>query len=350
MNWFGAQNLFGMIETSMEQSTQRVRSELPSGDPTLLNKVAWSRRWSDPNASAEFARTARNAAMKGTGRRSRVQHGLSLCTLAWHAKWRGSLDEAMGYCLSAESYLPEREHVETRARVYSTLAGIHFARNRFDLANCALDRGFWLLRDVSDEDALDSMVDLLLTRAIVQRHTGERARAGITLGRALELSTLELQPSVEYCTATWLLADGDTEAARIRATTALETSIARGNRLILPYLLCLIGACDVKLNRSEDALASLKRGMKLAEEDEDQRVQCFLYRQLAQFEVAKDDLVRARAHLESAARIAKVLNHAFERKRIALQLADIFERSREYKKAVHQHKLAWQLQNETRMS
>ncbi|MEM7718300.1 MAG: hypothetical protein AAF222_03795 [Pseudomonadota bacterium] len=334
----------------MEQSTQRVKSELPSGDPTLLNKVAWVRRWSDPNASAAFAQTARATAIKGSGQRSRVQHGLSLCTLAWHAKWRGSLDKAMGYCLSAESYLPEREHAETRARVYAVLAGVHFARNRFDLANCALDRGFWLLRDAADEDVPDAMVDLLLTRAIVQRHTGERARAGITLGRAQELSNPELQAGVEYCTATWLLADGDVEAARIRAATALETSHSNANRLIRPYLLCLLGACDLKLGRQDEALVSLKLGMELAKEDEDQRVQCFLHRQLAQFEADKDELICARDHLEAAGRIAKKLNHSFERKRIALQLADLFERSNDYKKAVQQHKLAWRLQNETRIS
>lgn len=334
----------------MEHPTQRIRSELPSGDPTLLNKLAWSRRWSDPVASVDFAKTARSTALKGSGRRSRVQHGLSLCTLAWHAKWRGSLDDAMGYCLSAESYLPEREYPEPRARVYAVLGSVHFARNRFDLSNCALDRGFWLLRDTPDEDVRDAMVDLLLTRAIVQRHTGERARAGITLGRAHELSTSELRAGVEYCTAMWLLADGDAEAARIRGVTALETARDQNNHLILPYLLGLLGACDIKLGRGEEALQSLEKGMKIAREDGDARAQCMLYGHFAQLEMDNDRLEAAQEHLENAARLAKSLNHAFERKRIALQLAEVFERAKEYKKAVHQHKLAWRLQNETRMS
>ena len=334
----------------MEQPTRRVRSELPSGDPTLLNKVAWSRRWIDPPASMDFAKTARAAALKGSGRRSRMQHGLALCTLAWHAKWRGSLDEAMGYCLSAESYLPERDHPEPRARVYAVLGSVHFARNRFDLANCALDRGFWLLRDFPDEDVGDAMVDLLLTRAIVQRHTGERARAGITLGRAQELSNAELCAGVEYCTSMWLLADGDADAARSRGGTALESAREMNNRLIMPYLLGLLGACDIKLNRLEDAMQSLEKGMKIAKEDGDQRVQCFLNRHFAKPEMNRGNLDLAREHLEAAAKMAKSLNHAFERKRIALQLADLFELSKDYKKAVHQHNLAWRLQNETRMS
>lgn len=334
----------------MEQGSKRVKSELPSGDPTLLNKVAWSRRWSDPLASVDFASTARQTAMKGTGRRSRAQHGLALCSLAWHAKWRGSLDDAMGYCLSAESYLAERDYPEPRARVYAILGSVHFARNRFDLANCALDRGFWLLRDTPDDGVAEAMVDLLLTRAIVQRHTGERARAGITLGRAQELATDNMRPGVDYCTAIWLLSDGDAEAARIRGVTALETARTQSNALMMPYLLSLLGACDVKLERADDARENLEMGMKLAVEGQDQRVMCFIHRHMAQLATDLGNLDEAREHLETAARIAKSLNHSFERKRIALQLADLFERLKDYKKAVHQHKFAWRLQNETRTS
>lgn len=334
----------------MEQPTSRTKSELPSGDPTLLNKLAWSRRWVDRRASAEFAKSARSTALNGSGRRSRIQHGLALCTLAWHARWRGAIDEAMGYCLSAESYLPEREHPEPRARIYSILGAVHFARNRFDLSNCALDRGFWLLRDMPDEDAQEAMVDLLLTRAIVQRYTGERARAGITLGRAQEISSPELLPSVEYCTATWLMADGDAEGARIRGVTALENARAQGNRVITPYLLALLGACDIAAERFDEARDSLNAGVAFATEEEDLRVQCYLHRYFANLEVTQGNLDEAKAHLETSGRLAKSLNYGFERKRTALQLADLFEQLKDYKKAVQQHKLAWRLQNETRMS
>lgn len=334
----------------MEQPSHRINSELPSGDPTLLNKLAWSRRWTDRLSSVDFAKTARSAAAKGTGRRSRTQHGLALTALAWHAKWSGSLDDAMSFCLSAETYLPERENAETRARVYAILASIHFARNRYDLANCALDRGFWLLRDIPDTKVDEAMVDLLLTRAILQRHAGERARAGITLGRAHELAGEDMLPGVEYCTATWLLADGDADAARIRGVTALENARTQSNRLILPYLYNLMGACDIKLSRSEEALDSLEAGLKIAVEDKDERVRCFILRNFAQLAMALGGLDEAKEHLEAAAKIAKTLGHSFERKRIALQLAELFEQSKDYKRAVQQHKLAWRLQNETRVS
>ena len=334
----------------MESTSKRIRSELPSGDPTLLNKVAWSRRWSDRSASVDFASTARDTAKKGSGRRSRTQHGLALCTLAWHASWRGTLDEAMGYCLSAETYLPERENAEARARIYAILGKIHFARNRFDLANCSLERGFWLLRDMPDAEVNEAHVELLLTRASVQRNTGERARSGITLGRAQEICSEVMEPDVGYCTALWLLVDGDAEASRQRAVTAFEAANEQSNKLILPYLHGLIGACDSRLGRTSEAIESLTKGMELAEKDDDFRVQCVINRYFAQLEKGRDNLDAAKTHLEAAGRIAKKLDHLFERKRVALQLADIFEELKDYKKAVQQHKLAWRLQNETRVT
>ncbi len=334
----------------MEQPSLRKRSELPSGDPTLLNRLAWSRRWTDRNASMNFAETARATAAKGTGKRSRVQHGLALTTLAWHAKWRGALDQAMEYCLSAETYLPERENAECRALVYSLLGSIHFARNRFDLAECALERGFWLLRDIPEMDVQDAIVELLLARAIVQRHTGERARAGITLGRASDICTEEMFPSVEYCTAIWLLADGDAEGARIRGVTALETARTQSNHTVLPYMYSLLGACDIRLGRPDDAEASLTEGLRLAEMDGDDRVRCFILRDLGLLEISRGSLDNARAHFDAASKLAAKLGLSFERKRIALQLADLFEELRDYKRAVQQHKLAWRLQNETRLS
>ena len=124
----------------MQDNVRRIRSELPSGDPALLNRVAWSRRWSDRNISTDHACTARKTAIAGSGKRSRVQQGMALRTLAWHARWRGDLDKAMTHCLNAETFLPEREHAEARSILYGILGSIHFARNRFDLATCSVER------------------------------------------------------------------------------------------------------------------------------------------------------------------------------------------------------------------
>ena len=333
----------------MEGQVRRIRSELPSGDPALLNRVAWARRWADRDVSIEYAQSARKTAIDGTGKRCRAEQGMALKTLAWQSRWRGDLDDAMSKCLSAETYLPESDHVEARACIYSILGIVHFARNRLDLANCAIDRGFWLLRDIADSSADEAMTDLLLTRAAIQRHSGERARAGITLGRARVLCTGEMENCADFVTAAWLLADGDAEEAQAKATAGMESANALGNRVILPYLYCVLGGCDAKMGRADTAIQNLKTGLAIAEEDKDLRVQCFLLREFAQMENDCGNSDEAISLLRKAATVAKSAGFGFEQKRIALKLAAVLEDQGQYKAALDQHKLAWRLQNETRV-
>jgi tetratricopeptide (TPR) repeat protein len=332
----------------MADRVHRIRSELPSGDPALLNRVAWSRRWTDRMISVDHADNARKTALAGTGKRSRVQQGLALRTLAWHARWRGELDKAMGHCLNAETFLPEREHAEARAVLYAILGSIHFARNRFDLANCSVDRGFWLMRDTPEAEVAEVMTELLLTRATIQHHTGERARAGITLGRAQELATSETSPCINYCTASWLLSDRDSGAALARAEPALASAREFGNRLIQPYLMALVGTSSAELGRPDAAIALFEEALKIADEDGDRRARTHVLRDFARLDLMRGDEATALQRLIEAATIAKQQDHAFERKRLALLLAEVYERMGKYRQAVDQHKLAWRLQNDTR--
>ena len=53
--------------------------------------------------------------------------------------------------------------------------------------------------------------------------------------------------------------------------------------------------------------------------------------------------------LRKAATVAKSAGFGFEQKRIALKLAAVLEDQGQYKAALDQHKLAWRLQNETRV-
>lgn len=333
----------------MPSQLRRIRSELPGGDPTLMNRVAWARRWSDRLASIEYANAARKTAIAGTGRRSRAEQGMALRTLAWQARWSGDLDGAMSNCLSAETFLPESEFVEERAGIYSTLGIIHFCRNRLDLANCAVDRGFWLLRDAPDINFGEAMTDLLLTRATIQRHSGERARAGITLGRARELATGELSNAVEFSTAMWLFADGEVDQAHKRATDAQDAANDLGNQIILPYLQVVMGACSAKLGRGDSAIEHFKLGLEIAETTGDNRAKCFLLREYARMDAGRKNSDDALAKLKDAACIAKTIGFAFESKRIALEMAELFEQAGKYKEAVEQHKLAWSLQSATRV-
>lgn len=332
----------------MPKQLRKIRSELPSGDPTLMNRVAWARRWSDRDASVEYALSAQKKAIAGTGRRSRAEQGLALRTLAWQACWRGALDEAMSNCLSAETFLPESDHVETRASIYSILGAVHFARNRLDLANCAVDRGFWLLRDVPESAFDQVMTDLLLRRSTIQRFSGEKARASITLGRAREICAGEMENLVDYATAAWLLADGDAEVALDRALEGLNSAKTLGNRLIQPYLHSVLGGCDAKLGRADAAIDNFKLGLSIAEKDGDNNAECFLLRGYAQMEKDCGNAEEAMRLLRKAAHTAKTQGFAFEQKRVALDLAEVLEAQGEYKLAVDQHKLAWRLQSETR--
>ena len=274
---------------------------------------------------------------------------MALRTLGWQARWCGELDSAMSSCLSAETFLPESEHGEARATIYSTLGLVHFARNRLDLANCAVERGFWLLRDLPDTSVAEAMTDLLLTRATIQRHSGEKARSGITLGRARELAEAEQQNSVDFCTGAWLLEDGDAEEAKARGSECLATASALGNRVILPYVHCLLGACEARLARADTAAEHFKLGLEIADKDNDTRARCFLLRESAQMKAECGETKEALELLNEAASKAKATGLAFERKRIALRLAKLLEDTGEYKLAVEQHKLAWRLQSETRV-
>jgi|GEM_PF-2308279 len=328
---------------------QKVYSELPSGDPTLLNRIAWARRWSERDTSVQYAQEARKKAVDGSGKRSRTEHGHALRTLGWQAKWRGEMDEALNYCLRAESFLPESMFKEARASIYSTLGTIHYSRGRLDLATCAVDRGLWLMRDIPDGQSVHTMTDLMLIRATIQRFAGEKARAGITLTRARELASEEAMPAVDQCTARWLLADGDADKALDHATRAVEASLELGNRIILPYAYAASGACHSFAGKYASARTEFAAARKAAEEDEDIRAQCQLKRELAKVEMAEGHVEEAQRLLRDSAKTAKQKNYVLWRKKIALDLAHNFEAMEDFKAAVQQHNLAWRLQDEMRL-
>ncbi|MEO1026160.1 MAG: hypothetical protein AAFX07_11485 [Pseudomonadota bacterium] len=327
----------------------RIRSELPSGDPSLLNRIAWARRWTDRTASIQNAHAARRTAVSGTGRRSRAEQGMAARTLGWQAYWKGDLDGAMSNCLSAETFLPETEFLETRASIYAILGLVHFSRNRADLAGCALDRGFWLLRETLDTAAPEALTDLLLARATLQRHSGERARSGITIGRATELAVAEQTSYVSYCTAAWLLSDGDIEEAQKHADEGLKLAETQGNLIMLPYLHGLLGTCESSMARVDTAGLHFSKGLSIAEAEEDKRATIYLLRESAVMEKECGNTAEATGLLMQAATLAKTTGFDFERKRVALRLAELYEEAGDYKRSVEQHNLAWRLQSETRL-
>ncbi|NNE82244.1 MAG: hypothetical protein HKN18_18390 [Silicimonas sp.] len=330
----------------MSGQTQRILSELPSGDPALLNRIAWARRWSERRTSTEYALAAREKALDGTGRRSEAEQGLALRTLGWQAMWRGDLKLSMDYCLRAESHLSESEYPEARACLYANLATLHYFRNRLDLATCAIDRGIWLM---GEDEASPALAELVMTQAVVQRLAGERARAGISLGRARELAQDEIVPTIDAYTACWLVEDGDSGKAETHAKAALSASQTMVNRVVMPYARATLAVCHAMSGDFVEAVDQINTGLKHAKEDDDLRARCIVLIKSARIARLQKDEDKEFKVLREAAEIAREQDFAMWRKQIALMRAELFEARGNYKAAVEQHKLAWALQKETRV-
>ena len=331
----------------MTAQTNRKASELPSGDPALLNRISWARRWTERQVSADYALAARKKALDGKGRRSQAEQGFALRTLAWHALWRGDLTLSMEYCLQAESFLPETKFQQARAGIYSLLGKIHSYRNRFDLGLYSVERGLWLI-DESDQDPA-TLVDLMLTQISIQRHSGERARAGVTLGRARELAVGENLALVEFCTANLLLDDGDAIRACEHAQTGVQTTEEAGNRILLPFARAALAGSLIALGKHLDAHEQISNGLSEISDGNDMMARCMLMVRKAALLRIKGEIGPAVEMLSDAASIADAQTYALLRKRIALEQADILEQQGDYKAAVAQHKIAWRLQSETRV-
>lgn len=331
----------------MTTNTNRMLSDLPSGDPALLNRISWARRWTEPSASTDYALAARKKALDGHGRRSRAEQGFALRTLGWHAFWRGDLALAMDYCLQAETYLPEREFVAQRAGIYSVLGRIHYTRNRFDLATYSVERGVWLVQETQDTPGV--LADLMLTQASIQRLTGERARAGITLGRTRELAEDETRSLVDVATANLLLDDGDAAKALDHAEAALGAMIDGSNAVCLPYARSTLAGCYLMLSKTLDAHDQITQGLAALKDGEDMMARCSLLRRRAALLIAKGETRAATEVLIEAGEIARAQTYKLHAKAIALAVAEAYEAQGDFRAAVDHHKIAWRLQNETRL-
>ncbi|MCV6591629.1 MAG: hypothetical protein OIF48_01655 [Silicimonas sp.] len=331
----------------MSSNTNRILSDLPSGDPALLNRLSWARRWSEPAVSRDYALAARKKALDGHGRRSRAEQGYALRTLGWHAFWRGDLTLAMEYCLQAEGFLPELKFIRERAGIYALLGRVHATRNRFDLAKLSIERGLWLINENVDEPV--ALADLYLAQANMQRLAGERARANATLNRALAVAEGENRTLIDLATADLLLEDGDGDKALDHARKAESAVDLTGNRVFAPFVRATLAACYLALGKHLDVHDQISQGQGLLTEGEDMLARCLLLRHRAALLIAKDDKAGASAVLAEAGEIARAETYKLHAKAIALSHADVLEALGDYKGALAQHKRAWRLQNETRV-
>lgn len=101
--------------------------------------------------------------------------------------------------------------------------------------------------------------------------------------------------------------------------------------------------------RVDTAAEHFAEGLKEAEADEDQHAMIYLLRESAVMHMKCGNTAEATGLLMQAATLAKATGFDFERKRVALRLAELYEKAGDYKRAVGQHNLAWRLQSEARL-
>lgn len=327
----------------MSLSNGAFSERLQSGDPALLNRMAWSARWTDRAKSRQYASRVLEIAEGCQHKRSRIARGLAFRTLSWQAKWRGNFDEALQLGLRAEAEITEKEQPIARADVYSILGVVHYSRSRLDLASCAVDRGFTILSDTPTPENTETFIDLLTTRATIQRYNGLHARAGITLSEASRLAEKLELARVEHNIARFLVADGDYQAALKHAENALVLAKAHNNRVVMPYTHEVAGACLVKLGRPAAAIEHFAEGARIAREDEDQRAQCQILREHGNLEMDFGDPRKAVELYTSGAAISAGMGYSLWQKNFSLALARAHEELGELKQALEHHKHAWKI-------
>lgn len=318
---------------------------LPQGDPALLNRVAWRCRWSCRDKSETYAKAALKTASETKSDKMKAPRGYAYLTLAWQAKWRGDFDTSMAHSLECENYLSETRYPECRGHIYSILGVLHYSRNRLDLAANSVDRGLSL---IEPEDHREAYIDLLTTKATVQRYKGDSARSGLTLARARDVAFGAELARVEHNIARGLMCDDMVLKGIEHAETSLELCEKHDNRVIVPYTLEVLGAFHVAHGDFSKAEKAFSDGLDVAIKDRDFRAQCQIIQRHAGLEHARNDLERACDLNRFGAQIAKEMNYDLWSRDFALALAGVYEDLGDLRKSVDEHKRAWRFEKARR--
>ncbi|MBT8413070.1 MAG: hypothetical protein KJO30_01970 [Boseongicola sp.] len=315
------------------------------GDPALLNRLAWRSRWSSREKSEAYAKAALKTAVATDTDSMKAPRGYAHLTLAWQTKWRGDFDASMAHSLDCETYLSETHHPECRGHIYSILGVLHYSRNRLDLAANSVERGLDL---IDPDDHLEAYIDLLTTKATVQRYKGDSARSGLTLSRARDVATGAELARVEHNIARSMMRDDDVLKGIGHAETSLELCEKHANRVIVPYTLEVLGAFHVALGDFTKAEEAFSDGLDVAIKDRDFRAQCQIIHRHAALEHARNDLERARDLNRFGAQISKDMNYHLWSRDFALALAGVYEDLGDLRKSVDAHKRAWRFEKARR--
>ncbi|MEM9970509.1 MAG: hypothetical protein AAF762_05375 [Pseudomonadota bacterium] len=329
-------------------SRPEAEKKKPSGeasDPSLLNRLAWSCRWTDRERSVSFAEAARDWPYKTGSPRARKNRGRACLTLAWQAKFRGEFDTSLKFALEAEQLLTEKNFPTDRAHTYATLSVLHSSKGRIDLAKHALDRGM-LLADIERDRS--AYIELLTADAGVLMYRGDKGRAGLTLGRAEQLAVEAEQAMVQVHIARWLLSDGCPEKAVERAARGVNLAEEHKCRVLEPYAHEVMGQAKYRLGHFKQAEAFFTTGLEIAQADGDKRAECHLMLGMGLMERARKETDQALRHFRQGAKMASRLGYVPWQIIFARECAAEYERRGDMKAALNEHRVAWALTDKRR--
>lgn len=312
-----------------------------TNDPRFLNRKAWALRWEDRTESTALARRAK--AECGAGASS--EQGLACRTLAWHAKWRGNFNESAAQCTQALACLSEEHDKGALAQVHSILAVIHYSRGRRDLARDAVMNGFVCLGHAGPVEA---RIDLLASHASILRYAQKFTESRTLLDEALSLSDGAERARMHHNIARHLAFVEDHDAAWTHAQEALKLARRHNNRVILPYVLELLGAGSRRKGRLDAARTGLIEGLAISRADEDIRGQCQILQELALVEQDSGDRLAALAAAQDGLGLAAALSYPIWEKQFLLQIAQLHEANGYYASAMKTWKALYRLQERER--
>ncbi|MCH2093848.1 MAG: hypothetical protein MK160_01915 [Rhodobacteraceae bacterium] len=211
---------------------------------------------------------------------------MALRTLAWQAKWRGALNEAENKCHQGLARLRGENAGDAMADCYSILGVISYSRRDLTGARDHVRDGFSCL---SENSAVASRIDLLATRANIERYSGRLDRAYACLTEAMSLANGAELARLEHNIARATLQDGYPQQSLEHSESALMLAQKFNNRVILPYAFETMGAALIDVGQADRALDPLSRGLAVARDEQDHRVECQLLHEICRVHMAQQE-------------------------------------------------------------
>jgi adenylate cyclase len=138
------------------------------------------------------------------------------------------------------------------------------------------------IRDASDAGHVATLVHARLMETIFvgYRHDVDATlRAAETLVRLGREHRMDLHAAIGEVYASWAHGRlGDPESGALSMCKALETYVAQGNRLFVPYLLGLRAELEAETRSADVALTSINEGLATSQETGERLTDSFLYR------------------------------------------------------------------------